>query len=109
MAGENVSDPIRAAINVAGSGNNTIVAAVTGRKIRVLAVALVVGAAVTTRFESNAGGAALTGQMELAANGDLVLPYNPAGWFETVAAQLLNLELSGAVSVDWVLVYQTVG
>lgn len=109
MAGENVSDPIRAAINVAGSGNNTLVAAVAGRKVRVLAVALVPAAAVTARFESAANGSALSGQMPLAANADLVLPYNPAGWFETVTAELLNLELSGAVAVDGVLVYQTVG
>ena len=87
-------------IDAATSGNNTLVAAVTGKKIRVLSLYLVASGAVTARFESAAGGTALSGQMQLAANGVLSLPYNPAGWFETAAAALLNLELSDAVSVD---------
>lgn len=95
-----------AEIAAAAAGDNTLVAAVTGKRIRVLACALVAsGGANTIRFESDAGGTALTGQMNLAADGQLVLPYNPAGWFETVAAELLNLELSAATSVDGALSY----
>ena len=60
---------------------------------------------VNARFESNAAGAALTGQMNLVANSGFVLPFNPAGWFETVAGQLLNLELSAAISVDGSITY----
>tara|TARA_R110002126_G_scaffold144495_1_gene290586 strand:+ start:850 stop:1197 length:348 start_codon:yes stop_codon:yes gene_type:complete len=98
----------RAAINVAGSGDNTIVTAVTGKKIRVLALSLTPAAAVTARFESAAGGTALTGAMELGAKVNLVLDYNPVGWFETTAGALLNLELSGAISVDGLIVYAEV-
>lgn len=94
-----------AVIDHATLGDNTIVAAVTGKKIRVLAVFLVAAAAVTIRFESGAGGTALTGQMVLAANGGFTLPFNPEGWFETAAAALLNLELSAAASVDGALAY----
>lgn len=97
-----------AVIDAASSGDNTIVAAVSGKKIRVLALSLVAAGAVTARFESGAGGTALTGQMSMAANGVLVLPLNEAGWFETAAGSLLNLELGGAVSVDGCLVYQEV-
>lgn len=92
-------------IDNATSGNNTILAAVTGKKIRVLSCFMVAAAAVTVRFESGADGTALTGQMNLAANGGFVLPYNPLGWFETASNTLLNLELSGATSVDGSLVY----
>ena len=54
----------RAKIDGATSGNNTLVAAVTGKKIRVLALtATMTGTAVTIRFEDGAGGTALTGQM----------------------------------------------
>ncbi len=105
----NISAPIRAVINVAGSGDNTLVAAVTGRTIRVLSVVLVPAAAVTVRFESDADGSPLSGEMPLAANAVFVLPHNQLGWFETVVAELLNLELSGAVAVDGILVFQTVG
>lgn len=103
------SKPIRrVAIDHATSGDNTLVAAVSNTKIRVLAVCLIAAGAVTARFESGAAGTALTGQMNIAANGGFVLPFNPVGWFETAASDLLNLELSGAVSVDGVLVYQEI-
>lgn len=97
-----------AAVDVAGSGDNTIVAAVTSpsnKKIRVLSLFLISAGTVTTRFESGAGGTALTGQMNLVANSGYTLPFNPAGWFETAAGVLLNLELSAAISVDGSLSY----
>ena len=94
-----------AAIDAAESGDNTIVAAVTDKRIVVVAGFAIAAGAVTARFESGAGGTALTGQMSLAANGGFVLPFNEAGWFETAAGELLNLELSGAVSVDGALTY----
>jgi hypothetical protein len=97
--------PKFAIIDAATSGDNTIVAAVNPKKIRVLSLFLVASAAVTARFESGAGGTALTGQMQLAANGGFVLPFNPLGWFETASNTLLNLELSGATSVDGGLNY----
>lgn len=102
-----VVGPIKyAAISAATNGNNTLVAAVSGKSIRVLSVALVAsGGANTARFESDADGTALTGQMDIADNGQLVLPYNPAGWFKTVAGELLNLELSAATPVAGMLSY----
>lgn len=94
-----------AAIDAATSGDNTIVGAVTSKKIRVLSCFLVAAGAVNVRFETGAGGTALTGQMNLTTNTGFVLPYNPTGWFETASGALLNLELSGAVSVDGSLSY----
>lgn len=97
--------PKFAVIDHASSGDNTLVAAVASRKIRVLSLWLVAAGAVTVRFESGAGGTALTGQASLGANAVLVLPFNPLGHFETAVNTLLNLELGGAVSVDGNLCY----
>ena len=98
--------PKFAIIDAAGNGDNTIVAAVSGKKIRVIALhATMTGTLVTIRFESSAGGAALTGQMQPLAGNSIDLPFNPVGWFETVAGELLNMELGGAQSVDGCLVY----
>lgn len=94
-----------APIDFAVSGDNTVVAAVTNKKIRVLSLFLVAADTVTVRFESGAGGTALTGQMNLVANTGFVLPYNPHGWFQSGEGALLNLELSAAVSVDGSLSY----
>lgn len=97
--------PKYAVIDHATSGENTILALVAGKKIRVLAVFMVSAGDVTARFESDTAGTALTGQMTLTTNSGFVLPFNPVGWFETVSGELLNLELSGAISVDGSLVY----
>lgn len=99
----------RAIIDAAGSGDNTLVAAVTNKRIRVHALFLVMtGTLVTIRFESGAGGTALTGQMTPLKGHDLVLPWNPAGWFETAHSTLLNMELGDAQSVGGALVYSEV-
>ena len=105
FSGNTELTPKFAVIDDATSGDNTIVAAVTGKKIRVLQAFLVSAGTVNTRFESGAGGTALTGQMNLIANTGFVLPFSPLGWFETAASTLLNLELSGAISVDGSLTY----
>jgi hypothetical protein len=100
--------PKFAKIDVTSSGNNTLVAASVGKKIRVLSMFMVSAGTVTARLESNDAdddGTELTGQMNLVANSGFTLPFNPVGWFETGAGQFLNLELSGVVSVDGCLVY----
>lgn len=94
------------AISAASNGNNTIVAAVTGKKIRVLAAVMTMsGTSVSLTWQSGAGGAGLTGAMTPTQGQTIVLPYNPAGWFETAAATLLNLSLGGAQTVGGALVY----
>jgi hypothetical protein len=98
----------RAVISCPTSGNNTIVAAVADKKIKVLSVCLVAAAAVTVRFESGADGTALTGVMSLDAKSGFVLnaPADPnCHWFETGVNTLLNLELGGAVQVSGMLAY----
>ena len=98
----------KVAISAASSGDNTLLAAITGKAIRVHSLFFIASSAVNIRFESAAGGTALTGVMEFAANGGMVLPFNPDGWFETVAGELLNLELSGAVGVRGAFAYSKV-
>lgn len=94
-----------AAIAASSSGNNTLKAAVTDRKIRVLYVALMSNGTVNAKFQDGASGTDLTGLFYLVANVGFVLPYNPAGWFDTSLSTLLNLNLSGAVAVGGVLGY----
>ncbi len=94
-----------ASIDAAASGDNTLVAAVSGKRIRVLSLFLVASGAVTVAFESGASGTALTGDMNVGANGNVTMPFNPEGWFQTVAGALLNMELGGATSVDGCLTY----
>lgn len=90
----------------ATSGNNTLVAAVSGKRIVVVQYALTSVAASTFRFEDGAGGTHLTGTMNLyakqgtaldpgAATGALVCPFVPK-WFATSTNTLLNLAVTGS-------------
>ena len=98
----------RASVSAASSGDNTLVAAVTGKKIKVLSLVLCAASAVTVALESGASGTALTGDMSLTAN-DLKVVFPPSEpgyhWVETAAGALLNLELSSAVQVSGCIVY----
>lgn len=97
--------PKFAQISASTSGDNTLLAAVTAKKIRVLSLWLVASAAVNIRFESGTSGNFLSGTANLAANGGFVLDYNKLGWFETVSGELLNLILSGAIPVGGSFTY----
>jgi len=97
--------PKFAKIAASGSGNNTLVAAVTSKKIRVLAYNFISNGTVNAKFQDGAGGTDLTGLKYCVANMGLVAPFNPAGWFETSANTLLNLNLSAAIAVGGELVY----
>ena len=97
----------RVKIDVAANGDNQIVAAVAGKKIRVLSMFFIVAGAVNAKFQSDSGGSAsdLTGALPLAANGGASLPFNPHGWIQTDIGKKLNLNLSGAVQVSGSITY----
>jgi hypothetical protein len=89
--------PKFASISHASSGDNAIVAAVAGKRIRVLSYAIVGAGAVSAKFRS--GTTDITGAMAFGANGGIAMPFNPVGYFETAAGAALNVNLSGAVAV----------
>lgn len=91
-----------AAINAASSGDNTLVAAVTGKRIRVHAYELSASGAVNAKFKDGAS-TDLTGLLYLAAAGSgadaLERTNDSDGLFQTTAGNGLVLNLSGAVAV----------
>jgi hypothetical protein len=100
-----VVTPKYAAIAASSSGNNTLVAAVTSKKIRVLAMKLMANGSVNSKLQSGASGTDITGLDYLIVNTGVVLPFNPAGWCETASNTLLNLNLSASVAVGGCLTY----
>ncbi len=93
-------------ISGALSGNNTILPAVVGKKIRVLSYRFQAAGDVDVRFTDGAGGADLTGAMSTGAKGGGGgAAYSPVGHFETTANTALVMNLSGAVQVSGHLVY----
>lgn len=99
--------------NVAASQtDSSIVSAVTGRKIRVLAVAAVAGGTATNlTFNSKPAGAgtAISALLANGANGGEVLSYNEVGWFETVVSEGLTVTTGAGSTTGIQVVYVEVG
>lgn len=104
MNGTTALTPKFAVIAASSSGDNQIVAAVSGKKIRVLAYNMVANGAVNAKFQSDATDKTGLKYFDAAGAG-ICAPFNPVGWFETVAGEKLDLNLSGAVAVGGELVY----
>jgi hypothetical protein len=102
MPATDPADPVvRVPIASNTSGDITLVAAVAGKKIRVLGIFLVCGAAANLYFSSGAGGSVIFGgsthKITIAAAGDgfALQPTNrDIGWMETVAGEALVLNTS---------------
>lgn len=93
-----------APIAALNSGANVIVPAVTGQWLfRIVAYNFIANGTVNVKWQS--GSTDLTGLSYLVANCGKVAPFSDVGWFETNAAEALNLNLSGSVAVGGEVVY----
>ncbi len=69
-----------------------VVAAVSGKIIRVVSLFMTLSASSDTYYFQTGGSTDLTGGSGVLAIGvPLVLPFNPTGWFQTVSGEKLNL------------------
>lgn len=84
-----------AVISTNTSGDTALVAAVSGKKIRVLSYAFNVAGTVQAYFKR--GNTALTGAMTFQAREGVAINGGPYGLFETNANEALNLNLSAEV------------
>lgn len=86
------SGPIKTAfVNVtAGATASTVVAAVSGARIRVHALAMVSGAT-ATNVTFNSASAAISCLFANGANSGAVLPELSTGWFQTVTGEALTV------------------
>ncbi len=96
--------PKFAAISASSSGDNTVVAAVTSKKIRVLRWSLSSNGSVNAKWKSATAGD-ITGLRYLTQYASAGGAYCPVGLFETTAGEGLVLNLSGAVAVGGELTY----
>lgn len=77
----------------ASQTDSSIIAAVSGKKLRVISMVAVCGANATDltfNTKPSGSGTAITGVFQNAANGGEVLPFNQSGWFETNAGEGLT-------------------
>lgn len=92
-------------INDSASGDNTIVAAVTGKKIKVYAICIVSSGTVAVKFKDGAG-TDITGPMALTAQvGFSFAVAPPAFLLSTSAGNAFIMNLGSAVEVDGWIAY----
>lgn len=100
------------AINASSSGDNQLIAGVTGRRIRVLGYVLSFSGTVNAKFTDGPAGTALTGLLYGAADVVVSAPAVPPvvgssqGWFATSQGNDLTLNLSAGTAVGGHVLYE---
>ena len=94
-----------APINATNSGNTQVVGAVSGKRIRVIAYAVIANATVSIKFQS--GTTDITGSMRVVEGGGIAHAYD-GGLFQTAVGQALNINLSTNATVGGYVVYREV-
>lgn len=84
-----------ASISIATATTTTLVAAVTGKSIKLRSFILAAAASTTAIQFDGSGGVGLTGAMTIAATDNFVAPDNPHGWMRTVSGEALRLITTG--------------
>jgi len=96
----------RRAVSAASAGDNEIVPAQQGQRIKVLGCLLMAAADVNLKFTDGASGTDLTGLIAMGAKGNgFILPLGGTHWLETSVTTPLLLNLSAGVQVSGVIVY----
>ncbi len=94
-------DCLRAGVTLTNSGQVLVGSA--GLRIRVYAVLANAAADTSIKFQSNSTD--ISGTFSIAGKGGFVIPHNPNGWFETVLAEALNLNMSTPTTVGLQVLY----
>lgn len=98
------SSVLSAPVTFAASGDNTLVAAVAGKVIKLVRIFVVAAAATNLTFKD--GAVALSGALPMTANGSVTLDLSDSPWFSTSSvSNNLILNSSAAVQVSGTVYY----
>lgn len=98
----NVTTP--AAITFSNTGDNTVIAGVSGQTIRVWRLFFVVNAATNVTIKDGAS-TSLTGAMAMAANGGFTLDLQGDPWFVTSSGNNFVVNQSGTAQISGTIYY----
>jgi len=104
-AGTTALTPKFAVVTASASGDTSVIAAVTSKKIRVIRYSLSANGAVQAYFRSGAAGTAISGVKYMTQYGGAGGTYCPQGIFETASNTALVINLNGAVAVSGEITY----
>lgn len=92
--------------NPSALGSSAVIAAVAGKRIRVVGLVVISTAANSVNFLSAA--TSISATFPLAANGGFILPYNNAGWFTTTIGEALNINMTVATATGVHVLYEEI-
>lgn len=101
-------DPVSIPVGVSSSGSTTLVAGVSGKSVKVRAVAIMAApGGVGVKFQTSTGPTDLTGTYTLVGSTGFVMSPSAAGvpWFKTGSGDGLLIHLDAAVFVGGVILY----
>lgn len=93
-----------ASVSFSSSGDNTVIAAVSSKVIKVYKVVLVFAGAANITIKDGSS-TALTGVMSMLANGSITLDNDGQPWFTTSASNALVMNISAGVQVSGRIYY----
>lgn len=95
---DNLPESIQVALNISSATTTSVVAAVAGRRIKLVsAFFTAAGTTPTVKLQSHTTTAINTGTLAPTAGQPVVLDYHPDGWFTTAPGEALDL-VSGGTS-----------
>lgn len=94
---------LRASVTLAANG--AAVAAVAGKKIRVLGFLLSALLATNIKFQTSTGSVDISSTLCLAATGGFSVPECQTGWWETGVGDALNINMSVNTTVGVTVLY----
>lgn len=97
--------PVKTAA-VAAVDADTLVAAVSGKRLRVISYVLSLTAAGAVKLQSNTTD--ITGAISAGANAPFAASYNPAGHCDTAQGEALKIDVTGGGTVNGHITYQEV-
>lgn len=93
----------------ASTDDSTLVAAVTGKKIRVCSVVINQGDTTPSTVTFQSDDTAIYPALKAAANGGFVMGDNPRGWFETASGEALKATTGAGSATAVAVTYELVG
>lgn len=90
-------------IDFSSTGDNTVIAGISGQTIRVWRIFFVLSAATNLTFKN--GSISLTGAMSMAANGSFLLDLQGDPWFVTSSGNNFIINQSGTAQVSGTIFY----
>ncbi|MEE8234319.1 MAG: hypothetical protein V3R41_06540 [Gammaproteobacteria bacterium] len=87
------------AFSFSSTGDNTIVAAVPGKRIKVVQIMMTADAQATVKFTDGAGGSVLCGPQSMVEGVPLVFPFCSLGWMITSVNTAFVVNFSDATNI----------